>query len=90
MLRWLIRTLESIKRAGNGDKVIVFIELRDIQRELQHSIQEHFGFRETVINGDTSSQSANSRQKLIGQFQELPGFAVIILSTIRFSELTLD
>ena len=83
-LQWLMQTLESIKRAGNGDKVIVFTELRDIQRELQHSIQEHFGFRATVINGDTStsSQSANSRQRLIDQFQELPGFAVIILSTI--------
>ncbi|WP_241524711.1 helicase-related protein, partial [Pseudomonas plecoglossicida] len=44
-----------------------------------------FGQRQqTVINGDTStsSQSANSRQRLIDQFQELPGFAVIILSTI--------
>lgn len=83
-LQWLMQTLESIKKAGNGDKVIVFTELRDIQRELQHSIQEHFGFRATVINGDTStsSQSANSRQRLIDQFQELPGFAVIILSTI--------
>lgn len=83
-LQWLMRTLESIKRAGNGDKVIVFTELRDIQRELQHAIQEHFGFRATVINGETStsSQSANSRQRLIDQFQEVPGFGVIILSTI--------
>ncbi len=83
-LQWLMRTLESIKRAGNGDKVIVFTELRDIQRELQRSIQEHFGFRATVINGGTSTsgQSANSRQKLIDQFQEQSGFAVIILSTI--------
>ena len=30
----------------------------------------------------TSSESANSRQRLIDQFQEQPGFAVIILSTI--------
>lgn len=83
-LQWLIQTLESIKRAGKGDKVILFTELRDIQRELQHAIQEHFGLRATVINGDTStsSQSANSRQKLIDQFQAQPGFAVIILSTI--------
>ncbi|POA62823.1 type I Zorya anti-phage system protein ZorD [Pseudomonas sp. GW531-T4] len=83
-LQWLMQTLESIKRAGKGDKVIVFTELRDIQRELQYAIQEHFGFRATVINGETStsSQSANSRQKLIDQFQELPGFGVIILSTI--------
>lgn len=83
-LQWLIKTLKSIEAAGKGDKVILFTELRDIQRELQHAVQEHFGFRATVINGDTStsSESANSRQRLIDQFQEQPGFAVIILSTI--------
>ncbi|WP_027909346.1 type I Zorya anti-phage system protein ZorD [Pseudomonas sp. URMO17WK12:I4] len=83
-LQWLLQTLEGIKRAGNGDKVIVFSELRDIQRELQHAIHERFGFKATVINGDTStsSQSAQSRQKLIDQFQQQPGFSVIILSTV--------
>lgn len=83
-LQWLLQTLEGIERAGNGDKIIVFSELRDIQRELQHAIHERFGFKATVINGDTStsSQSAQSRQKLIDQFQQQPGFSVIILSTI--------
>jgi len=83
-LQWLLQTLEGIKRAGNGDKVIVFSELRDIQRELQHAIHERFGFKPTVINGDTStrSQSAQSRQKLIDQFQQQTGFSVIILSTV--------
>ena len=83
-LQWLLKTLEGIKRAGNGDKVIVFSELRDIQREVQHAIYERFGFKATVINGDTStsSQSAQSRQKLIDQFQQQPGFSVIILSTV--------
>ena len=83
-LQWLIKTLKSIEATGKGDKVILFTELRDIQRELQHVVQEHFGFRATVINGDTStsSESANSRQRLIDQFQDQPGFAVIILSTI--------
>ena len=83
-LKWLIQTLKAIEAAGNGDKVILFTELRDIQRELQHVVQEQFGFRATVINGDTStsSESANSRQRLIDQFQDQPGFNVIILSTI--------
>lgn len=83
-LQWLLQTLEGIQCAGNGDKVIVFSELRDIQRELQHAIQERFGFKATVINGDTStsSQSAQSRQKLIDQFQQQSGFSVIILSTV--------
>lgn len=83
-LKWLVQTLKGIEAAGNGDKVILFTELRDIQRELQHIVQEQFGFRATVINGDTStsSESANSRQHLIDQFQDQPGFNVIILSTI--------
>lgn len=83
-LQWLMRTLQTINAAGQGEKVIVFTELRDIQRELQHAIQERFGVRVTVINGDTStsSESAMSRQKLIDQFQAQPGFGVIILSTI--------
>lgn len=83
-LQWLLRTLEGIKAAGKGDKVIIFTELRDIQRELQHSIEQQFGIRPIVINGDTStsSQSAQSRQRLIDRFQESPGFGVIILSTV--------
>jgi hypothetical protein len=83
-LLWLMQTLNDIERAGAGDKVIVFSELRDIQREVQHAIHERFGFKPTIINGDTStsSQSAQSRQKLIDQFQEQPGFSVIILSTV--------
>ena len=83
-LQWMLRQLEQIQRSGSGDKVIVFTELRDIQRELQHAIEERFGFKPTVINGDTStsSQSAQSRQRLIDRFQEAPGFSVIILSTV--------
>lgn len=83
-MQWLLRTLEGIKGAGKGDKVIIFTELRDIQRELQHSIEQQFGIRPIVINGDTStsSQSAQSRQRLIDRFQESPGFGVIILSTV--------
>lgn len=83
-LKWLLSTLDHIKSSGRGDKVIVFTELRDIQRELQHAIQDRFGFKPTVINGDTStsSQSAQSRQRLIDHFQAQPGFSVIILSTV--------
>ncbi|MFC4861232.1 type I Zorya anti-phage system protein ZorD [Pseudomonas sp. MAHUQ-62] len=83
-LQWLLAQLERIRHSGSGDKVILFTELRDIQRELQHAIQERFGFKPTVINGDTStsSQSAQSRQRLIDRFQEEPGFSVIILSTV--------
>lgn len=79
---WLMEKLQEIRSLG--DKVIVFTELREVQREIQHSIEQRFGFKPTVINGDTSTngQSANSRQRLIDRFQETPGFSVIILSTV--------
>ncbi|ADP10189.1 Non-specific serine/threonine protein kinase [Erwinia sp. Ejp617] len=82
-LNWMLHTLDGIKRSGE-DKVIVFTELRDLQRELQHAIYQRFGFRPVIINGDTStkSNSQNSRQKLIDDFQSQPGFDVIILSTV--------
>lgn len=82
-LKWMMQKLEDIQK-NSDDKVIIFTELRDIQRELQHAIQQRFGFKPYVINGDTStkSSSANSRQKLIDLFQEQQGFGVIILSTV--------
>lgn len=79
---WLLEQLHKI--STHGDKVIVFTELREVQREIQHAIEQRFGFKPTVINGDTSTngQSANSRQRLIDRFQETAGFSVIILSTV--------
>lgn len=80
-LAWLMTTLDSIK--GRDEKAIVFTELRDIQRVLQHYIGEHFGVRPVIVNGDTHTRPDKdaSRQKLIDAFQARPGFGVIILST---------
>lgn len=82
-LEWLMHTLEKIEKKGEN-KVIIFSELRDIQRALKKAIQDRFGFAPYVINGDTSTKStiAFSRQKLIDMFQAQPGFGVIILSTV--------
>lgn len=83
-LNWLIQKLQEIKQHHPDDKVIIFTELRDIQRELQHTIYQQFGFKPIIINGDTStnSESSESRQKLIDRFQNQDGFGVIILSTV--------
>ena len=81
-LDWLLSQLERIR--PKGEKVIVFCEFRNIQRLLQHYIEEVFEIRPDIINGDTSA-SANhtaSRQKRIKAFQSQPGFGVIILSPI--------
>ncbi|MBB6055359.1 type I Zorya anti-phage system protein ZorD [Tolumonas osonensis] len=83
-MNWLIHKLHEIKENNPNDKVIIFTELRDIQRELQHTVYKQFGFKPIIINGDTStnSESSESRQKLIDRFQEQNGFGVIILSTV--------
>jgi hypothetical protein len=81
-LDWLLRQLEHIK--AKEEKVIVFCEFRNIQRLLQHYIEEVFKVRPDIINGDTSASSSHvaSRQKRIKAFQQKPGFGVIILSPV--------
>lgn len=80
-MAWTIAKLVDIKALGQ--KVIIFTELRDIQRALKEAIFERFGFAPMIINGDTnaSAEKGSSRQGLIDQFQAAPGFGVIILST---------
>jgi hypothetical protein len=81
-LDWLLRELERIR--GREEKAIIFCEFRGIQRLLQHYIQEVFGIKPDIINGDTtvSSGSDQSRQKRLKAFQQRPGFGVIILSPV--------
>jgi SNF2 family DNA or RNA helicase len=81
-MKWLMVELGKIK--ARNDKVILFCELRDVQRLLQRAISERFGFAPAIINGDTStsSKSTLSRQKQIRGFQEKPGFGAIILSPL--------
>jgi hypothetical protein len=81
-LDWLLTELKGIEQ--KGEKVIVFCEFRNIQRLLQHYIDQAFGLRPDIINGDTaaSASHAHSRQKRIRAFQEKAGFGVIILSPV--------
>ncbi|WP_353627699.1 SNF2-related protein [Ralstonia pseudosolanacearum] len=81
-MAWMLGHLQEIKQAG--EKAIVFCEFRDLQRTLQRAILDRFAFTPDVINGDVSANSvnANSRQKRIRAFQEMPGFGVIVLSPL--------
>ena len=81
-LDWLLAQLERIR--AQGEKAIIFVEFRNIQRLLQHYIAEVFGFEADIINGDTTAaaSSATSRQKRIKAFQAKPGFGVLILSPV--------
>ena len=81
-LDWLLKQLKTIQ--AKSEKVIVFCEFREIQRLLQHYIEEEFGLRPDIINGDTSASASHtaSRQKRIKAFQNQPGFGVLILSPV--------
>jgi len=80
-LIWLISALKDIQK--RNEKVIIFTELRQIQRDLQMLILEHFDYEASIINGDTNSSSERgiNRQGIIDEFQSKQGFGVIILST---------
>ncbi len=81
-MAWLLTQLREIE--AKGEKTIVFCEFRDLQRTLQRTVRERFGFVPDVINGDTSADSANAnnRQRRIRKFQDRQGFGVIILSPL--------
>lgn len=81
-MKWLLAELGRIR--AKNEKVILFCELRDVQRLLQRAISERFDLVPAIINGDTStsSKSAVSRQKQIRAFQEKSGFGAIILSPL--------
>lgn len=81
-MKWLLAELNGIK--ARNDKVIIFCELRDVQRLLQRAISERFNFMPSIINGDTSTnaKSGESRQKQIRSFQEKTGFGAIVLSPL--------
>lgn len=80
-LAWLVKRLGTI--AQRGEKAIVFTDYRAVQRLIQRTVEDQFGFRPSIINGTTSTDPASgaSRQRLIDTFQQVEGFAVIILGT---------
>ena len=74
-LRWLLNTLEDI--AQKQEKVIIFTDIKEIQRSLVLFIRKRFDFSAQIINGDI-----DDRQDLIDAFQSREGFGVIILSPL--------
>jgi hypothetical protein len=74
-LKWLLNTLEDI--AQKREKVIIFTDIKEIQRSLVLFIRKRFDFSAQIINGDI-----DDRQNLIDAFQSREGFGVIILSPL--------
>jgi SNF2-related domain/Helicase conserved C-terminal domain len=81
-MRWMLA--ELIRIQSRGEKVIVFCEVKELQRTIQRAIVEKFGIVADIINGDTSAGGAKGdiRQRRIGLFQQKPGFGVILLSPL--------
>ncbi len=79
-LAWTLSALRRIQ--SQGEKAIVFTEFHDLQRLIQRAVLEELGFHARIVNGDTKAVGGDeSRQQLIDEFQEKPGFGVIVLST---------
>ena len=74
-LKWLLGALETI--AQKQEKVIIFTDIKEIQRSLVLFIRKRFDFSAQIINGDI-----DDRQDLIDAFQSREGFGVIILSPL--------
>lgn len=74
-LKWTLDQLELISDAD--EKVIIFTELRQIQRAILRFVKHKFGFTPYLINGDT-----DERQDVVDEFQNKPGFGVIVLSPL--------
>lgn len=80
---WLFDTLRAIRE--KNEKVIIFTENRSLQSVLSALIRKRFNVNVPVVNGSVKVNSSYdttvlTREKIINQFREEPGFAVIILS----------
>lgn len=71
----LLELLDEIR--NNQEKALIFVIRKDVQNILKAQIENHYGIKVNIINGDTTNT-----QLLVDQFQSISGFAVIILSTL--------
>lgn len=80
-----IHFLNKIRAAS--EKAILFAERKETQKMLQRVVRNKYGYTAKIINGDTPTSSdpnagKQSRQSAIDDFQNRPGFGVIIMSPI--------
>lgn len=74
-LSWILERLARIRK--DGEKAIIFTELREVQAALYYFLRETFGIKPFIINGESQG-----RQAYIDKFSAKEGFDVIILSTL--------
>lgn len=70
-----IEILEAIRK--KGEKAIVFVLSRKMQRAMQRILLNRFGVRSAIVNGEVTG---GRRQQLVDDFQKSKGFNAIIMS----------
>ena len=82
-LHWLLELLSGIQQ--KGEKVLVFVEYKDVQRLVAGAVERTFRIPVHMINGDVSTMATRkkkSRGELIEEFQRSDGFGVLVLSPL--------
>lgn len=73
--------LDGVRAAG--EKAIVFVRTKVMQRALATWLRDRYGIPVDVVNGDTpATGSSDSRVKRIRRFEAREGFGVIIMSPL--------
>ncbi|HHW17868.1 MAG TPA: DEAD/DEAH box helicase [Firmicutes bacterium] len=74
----LVATMDVLDEVSRrGDKAVVFVLERSMQRVLQRILKERYGLEVDIVNGEVLG---GRRQEYIDSFQAEPGFNVIIIS----------
>ena len=80
----LLNVLDEVRSAG--EKVIIFLVSKRLQRLLKLWLGEIYGLNVAVINGDTAavarSKDVLTRRQLIEGFEAVDGFNILIMSPI--------
>lgn len=80
----LLTSLDAIRT--RGEKVILFMVTKRLQRLLKLWLDQIYGLDIAVINGDTAAVSKKSdvlsRKQLITQFEAKDGFNILIMSPV--------
>lgn len=83
-LAWLLGELDEIRT--KREKVLIFAIQKKFQELLQTHLSKIYNIKIPIINGDTKAiddeKPSPTRQKLIDEFSDKPGFGICILSPI--------
>ncbi len=83
-IRWLLEKLSEIRQ--QGEKILVFVEYRDLQRLIVALIEREFRIPVGMINGEVLATAAGGgaspRRQVLQRFARTDGFSVLVLSPL--------